>query len=98
MSYEYGTASNGLPPGAPLRDDWLHDPVVVVVAAGAHDVSRLVQALRQGTCEQAQLGLRIADSLGRDTVGRKALKLLHAHGGEDLKRFIVDAPEASADG
>lgn len=91
MSYDYGTASHGLPDGAPARDDWLHDPVVVIVASGSHDVSRLVQALRHGTCEQAQLGAKVAESLGRDTVGRKALTLLKAHGGENLTRFIADS-------
>lgn len=90
MSYEYGTATNGLPPGAPAKDDWLHDPVVVIVATGTHDVSRLVGALRHGTVEQCRLGEQVARSLGRDTVGAKALKLLKAHGGEDLTRFIPE--------
>lgn len=97
MSYEFGTASNGLPLGAPVKDDWLHDPVVVVVASGAHDVSRLVRALRQGTVEQSRLGIQIAESLGRDTVGRKALTLLQRHGGEDLTRFISDGADDATD-
>lgn len=46
MSYEYRT-----------YDDDNGDPVVVLVASGTHDVSRVVQALTHGNCEQMSIGM-----------------------------------------
>lgn len=73
MSYEFRTydADNG-------------DPVVVLVATGPHDVSRVVQALTHGNCEQMSIGMKIVRSLKRHNKGRFALALLKAHGGTDF--------------
>ena len=60
------------------------DPVVVLVVKGVHDVSRIVQALTHGNCEQADLGFRLVARLKRHPKGRMALALLKAHGGADF--------------
>jgi hypothetical protein len=63
------------------------DPVVVLVATGTHDVSRLVNLLagsRLALCEHAHLSDRIKRQVNRYNGGREALKLLRAHGGPDL--------------
>lgn len=65
-------------------DNHHHEPVVVVVATGTHDVSRLVQLFSTGTCEQVDVGQRIARQLRRHNAGRYALKLLRDHGGKDF--------------
>lgn len=71
----YGIRSYDTPEG---------DPVVVMVVKGAHDVSRIVQALTHGNCEQAKEGFRLVARLKRHNKGRMALALLKAHGGEDF--------------
>lgn len=60
------------------------DPVVVLVATGTHDVSRLTYTLSRGTVEQIGLADRITRSLRRHNAGRMALKLLRDHGGPDF--------------
>lgn len=65
-------------------DDEHGDPVVVLVVKGVHDVSRIVQALTHGNCEQAGVGFRLVRMLKRHNRGRMALALLKAHGGADF--------------
>lgn len=77
------TNNDGFPP----------DPVVVLVAEGTHDVSRLVAALRNGTCEQGDVGRRINRALTRHNSGRAALALIARHGGPDLLE-ATDATDA----
>lgn len=60
------------------------DPVVVLVATGTHDVSRLVNALERGNCEQSDMAGRLVRSLRRHNAGRAALTLLRDHGGPDF--------------
>jgi hypothetical protein len=66
-------------------------PVVVLVATGTHDVSRLVNLLTSGNCEQVSLGTTVLRQVRRHNGGRAALQLLAAHGGPD---FLHDDPEA----
>jgi hypothetical protein len=65
-------------------DDEHGDPVVILVAEGTHDVSRLVQLLHSGNGEQARLGQAVLRQVRRHNGGRAALQLLAAHGGPDL--------------
>lgn len=65
-------------------DDDHNEPVVVIVAKGHHDVSRLVSALAHGTCEQYALSEHVNRQLKRHNGGRLALRLLRNHGGEDF--------------
>jgi hypothetical protein len=60
------------------------DPVVVLVATGTHDVSRLVNLLHSGNCEQADMATRVLRQVRRHNGGRAALQLLAAHGGPDF--------------
>lgn len=62
------------------------DPVVVLVATGTHDVSRLLNLLNGASpnCEQRAVGRAVTASAHRHNGGRAALKLLAAHGGPDL--------------
>lgn len=60
------------------------DPVVVLVAEGTHDVSRLVNLLNSGNCEQVSLGHAVLRQVRRHNGGRAALQLLAAHGGPDF--------------
>jgi hypothetical protein len=60
------------------------DPVVVLVATGTHDVSRLVNLLTNGNCEQVSLGQAVLRQVRRHNGGRAALQLLAAHGGPDF--------------
>lgn len=60
------------------------DPVVVLVATGTHDVSRLVQLFSSGNCEQVDLADTMLREIRRHNGGRAALQLLAAHGGPDL--------------
>jgi hypothetical protein len=60
------------------------DPVVVLVATGTHDVSRLVQMLAHGNCEQFDLSQKVIRQLRRHNAGRAALRLLRDHGGPDF--------------
>jgi hypothetical protein len=68
-------------------------PVVVLVATGTHDVSRLVNLLNNGNCEQLDLGSKVLRQVRRHNGGRAALQLLAAHGGPD---FLYDEPRAES--
>lgn len=68
----------------PNDDGFPPDPVVVLVATGTTDVSRLVNALARGNSEQIRLAERISRQLRRHNAGRAALSLLKAHGGADF--------------
>jgi hypothetical protein len=63
-------------------------PVVVLVVKGCHDVSRIVNTLAHGNCEQGELSRRIAASLRRHNSGRFALALLKRHGGVDFTEKV----------
>jgi hypothetical protein len=67
------------------------DPVVVLVATGTHDVSRLVNLLTSGNCEQVSLGHTVLRQVRRHNGGRAALQLLAAHGGPDFLHDEADA-------
>lgn len=69
------------------------DPVVVLVATGTHDVSRLVNLLSRGNGEQVQLAGRVLQQVRRHNGGRAALQLLAAHGGPD---FLYDDAKVDA--
>ena len=75
------------------------DPVVVLVVTGTHDVSRLVQLLKSGNCEQVDLGDQVLKQVRRHNGGRAALQLLAAHGGPDFlfDRAVLDAPAVAYD-
>jgi hypothetical protein len=62
------------------------DPVVVLVAKGPHDVSRLTHLLSGGQVlvEQMLLGETIRRQVRRHNGGRAALALLRQHGGSDF--------------
>lgn len=60
------------------------NPVVVLVVTGTHDVSRLVNLLNRGNCEQVDLSNEVLRQVRRHNGGRAALRLLAAHGGPDL--------------
>ena len=64
------------------------DPVVVLVATGTHDVSRLVHLLTGASpnCEHLRLGKAVLQQVRRHNAGRAALRLLAAHGGPDFTR------------
>ncbi|GHH57539.1 hypothetical protein [Lentzea cavernae] len=68
----------------PNDDGFPPDPVVVLVATGTTDVSRLVHALARGNSEQIRLAEQISRQLRRHNAGRAALSLLKAHGGADF--------------
>jgi hypothetical protein len=73
------------------------DPVVVLVATGTHDVSRLVNLLNSGNCEQVSLARQVLGQVRRHNGGRAALQLLAAHGGPDLLFEVgADQPTAGA--
>lgn len=73
------------------HDNEHDDPVVVLVATGTHDVSRLVNLLTSGNCEQVDLGHRVLAQVRRHNGGRAALQLLAAHGGPD---FLHEEPQS----
>jgi hypothetical protein len=62
------------------------DPVVVLVATGTHDVSRLVNLFNGASpnSEQMSLGDQIKRKVRAHNGGRAALRLLTAHGGPDF--------------
>lgn len=60
------------------------DPVVVLVATGTHDVSRLVHLLSRGLVEHVSLSQTLLRQVRRHNGGRAALQLLAAHGGPDF--------------
>lgn len=72
-------------------------PVVVIVASGTHDVSRLAATLARGVCEQAALSAAVTRQVNRHNGGRAALALLARHGGPDLLAPVPDYPPATAD-
>lgn len=82
MSYDVRAYDRPSAPG------WPPDPVVVLVAEGTHDVSRLVNVLngQVPTLEQIGIGGRIVRSLSQHNSGEEALKLLERHGGHDFTR------------
>ncbi|WP_433513703.1 hypothetical protein ACQP2T_60835 [Nonomuraea sp. CA-143628] len=67
-------------------DDEAGDPVVVIVATGTTDVSRLVHLLQGGSpsSEQRDLADQVTRQVRRRSGGRDALRLLAEHGGPDL--------------
>ncbi|TMR92402.1 hypothetical protein [Nonomuraea basaltis] len=68
------------------RDNEAGEPVVVIVATGTHDVSRLVNLLNGSTpnSEQRDLADQVTRQVRRRSGGRAALELLAEHGGPDL--------------
>ena len=70
----------------PNNDGFPPDPVVVLVATGTHDVSRLVNLFTSGcpTIEQIRLAQQIRGKVLRHNGGRAALRLLAEHGGPDF--------------
>jgi broad specificity phosphatase PhoE len=74
------------------------EPVVVLVATGEHDVSRLVNLFNGGQVliEQLGIGKLIAQKASRTKEGRAALKLLEQHGGPDLLEKAISSEENSA--
>lgn len=71
------------------------DPIVVLVATGTHDVSRLVHLLAGATpnTEQRRLGQQVLRQVRRHNAGRAALALLRDHGGPD---FTTDPADPDA--
>ncbi|MER6830817.1 hypothetical protein ABT352_32825 [Streptosporangium sp. NPDC000563] len=67
-------------------------PVVVLVATGTHDVSRLAHLLNGGTCEQISLARQVTRQVKRHNGGRAALRLLADHGGPDLLTRVGETP------
>lgn len=70
------------------------EPVVVLVATGHHDVSRLVHTLNGAppVVEQIGVGHAVVRQLKRHGSGMAALRLLKQHGGAD---FTDEAGEAA---
>lgn len=90
MSYESRAYDN--------RTEFGDEPVVVVVIAGTHDVSRFVNLLAGGqpVIEQLQLGQRVREQVRRHSGGRAALALLRSHGGPDFTDDDADDSQQSA--
>lgn len=65
-------------------DDEHGDPVVVLVATGSFDVSRLVWLLNKGRVEEIGLAEKIIRQVKRHNGGRAALAVLNAHGGPNF--------------
>lgn len=67
-------------------DNTWGQPVVVLVATGSDDVSRLVHTLKGAppVVEQLIVGERVVRQLRRHNTGRAALELLAQHGGADF--------------
>lgn len=59
-------------------------PTLTITVEGTHDISRMVNLLGTGNCEQGDLQRRVVRSLRRLDGGRAALGLLKRHGGPDL--------------
>jgi hypothetical protein len=72
------------------NDGFPADPVVVLVATGTHDVSRLVYLLSRGNCEHVELAEQVRRQVARHGRGRAALRLLAEHGGPDLLTEVGD--------
>jgi hypothetical protein len=79
-------------------DDEHGDPVVVLVATGTHDVSRLVNLLNGASpnCEQIGLAAAVLRQLRRHNAGRAALRLLRDHGGTDFTEEPAEVAEDRA--
>jgi hypothetical protein len=88
MSYETAAYDK------PTEEGFGPDPVVVLVATGTHDVSRLINLLHRGqpVVEQSVLAKRVREQVARHNGGRAALQLLHQHGGPDLLELAVGPP------
>ncbi|MEV0996915.1 hypothetical protein [Nonomuraea sp. NPDC050202] len=73
-------------------DNEAGDPVVVIVATGTHDVSRLTTLLNGGapSTEQHDLAEQVTRQVRRRHGGRAALALLAEHGGPDLLTPVGD--------
>jgi len=71
-------------------DGFPADPVVVIVATGTHDVSRLINLLNGANPngEQRELAKHVLRQVREHNAGRSALKLLAAHGGPDLLEAV----------
>lgn len=70
-------------------DNEYGNPVVVLIATGTHDVSRLVNLLagnRMALCEHITVSQTLLRQVKRHNGGQAALKLLAAHGGPDLTK------------
>lgn len=68
----------------PNNDGFRPEPVIVLVATGSHDVSRLMLLLSNGNSEQCALANQVLRQVKRHNGGQAALRLLAAHGGPDL--------------
>lgn len=62
------------------------DPVMVLVATGTHDVSRLLNLMSGASpnTEQRKVGDLLLAQVRRHSGGRAAIKLLADHGGPDF--------------
>jgi len=67
-------------------DDEHGIPVAVIVVAGTHDVSRLINLFGGATAnvEQLQTGRKLLAQIRNHNGGRAALQLLARHGGPDF--------------
>jgi hypothetical protein len=74
------------------------DPVVVIVATGTHDVSRLANLFAGASpnCEHLTIGKTILRQVRQHSGGRAAIKLLAAHGGPDFSDDDPASKGASA--
>ncbi len=68
-------------------------PTLTITVEGTHDISRMVNLLASGNCEQGDLQRRIVRSLRRLEGGRAALDLLKRHGGPDFTAEPPSPPE-----
>jgi hypothetical protein len=69
------------------------DPVVVTVTTGTFDVSRLINVLARGRCEEGRQAGTAREQLRRHRKGREAIRLLRQHGGPDLTDPGPDEPD-----
>jgi hypothetical protein len=76
------------------------DPVVVLVATGTHDVSRLLNLLNGASpnCEHLSVGATVNAQVRRHNGGRAAMKLLALHGGPDFSAEPAPAEGGVSDG
>jgi hypothetical protein len=70
----------------PNTEGFPPDPIIVLVAEGTHDVSRLIHVLNGApvTIEQMNVGAQVLKQVRRHNSGRAALELLQRHGGRDF--------------
>jgi hypothetical protein len=69
------------------------DPVVVMVTTGTFDVSRLINLLASGRCEDHATAEQVRRQVRAHSGGRAALALLRDHGGPD---FTAPEPAGGA--